>query len=150
MHRHIAMSMTAAGVLAAALAGLASLAQPADAQDDPTRQWLVCWGPLPMGRLSPPKKVYVSGVSTAIRVTGQTYVLITDAFHAFIQQKYGADFTPRCEGYGTEDMAKRQVKTVSSGGMGAPGEATGWVWTQPDSDKAIREAPKPKPGALEH
>src|SRR5689334_3477685 len=101
--------MATYGIMAGALASsvLAASSQPIWAQNDPTQQWIVCYGPQANGRLDQPKRIYMSGVSTAVRVTGQTAVLITEAFHAFALQKYGADFAPHCDWYATEDQAKR-------------------------------------------
>ncbi|HVY89109.1 MAG TPA: hypothetical protein VG942_09595 [Hyphomonadaceae bacterium] len=136
------MRVAAGGALVMVVLGALS---PSWAQGDPTQQWIVCYGPQQNGRLDPPKKVYMSGVSTAVRVTGQTAVLITEAFHAFALQKYGADFAPHCDWYATEDQAKRMLNYRVAQPT-PPAVATGWVWTQPESDKNPPPPPPPKPG----
>jgi hypothetical protein len=149
MSRHVSICAATAGVFVAALASVAASSQASWAQDDPTRQWFICYGPQAQGRLTPPKTLYVSRVSTAIRVTGQTNVLATEAFHAFALQKYGADFAPRCDWYSTEAQARGMLNYIVAHPTGTVVQ-TAWVWTQPEADKAPRPAPTPKAGALEH
>src|SRR5262245_7059368 len=107
---HRSLACNALGALAVVL--VAASSQASWAQSDPTQQWFVCYGPQAQGRLpAAPTPMYMSEVSTAIRVTGQTTLLLTEAFHDFIKQKYGADFAPRCDAYSTEDQARKARKS---------------------------------------
>lgn len=146
MSRRLWTCVTAASAFAAVLAA----SSPASwAQGDPTQQWFFCYGPQAQGRLVAPKDMYVSEVSTAIHVTGQTTLLAQDAFKAFVVKKYGADFEPRCDWYSTEAQTSKARKGWAAA-SGRKEITTGWTWTQPESDKNPPPPPKPKPGALEH
>lgn len=123
---------------------------PSLAQDDPTRQWFVCYGPLAQGRqLTAPQKTYLSEVSTATHVTGETALRAKEAFQAFVRQTYGASFEPRCDWSSTEAQARGQVTSISSRTAGTVVK-TGWTWAPAVADTAQQLSPPPKPAALDH
>lgn len=127
-------------------------AMPALAQDS-RLQRVTCHGPQTAGRLAPPDKIYVSGVSTGVYNTGMADSAARAAFRAFVREKYGADFEPRCDWSGSEAEAERWVKYLASdanAGAKVTKVKTGWVWSPAVSDTAVHPAGPPRPGALEH
>lgn len=127
----------------------------ARAQDEPTRQWIYCYGPQTAGRTAPPTKVYISGVFTAASMTGDIWQRHSDAFRAYVHQKYGADFVPYCTSALSDSAGRRQVAAIAAHkGNYYPASTTvietGWVWSPSVSDTALPPPAKPRPGALEH
>ena len=124
------------------------------AQDDPTRTWIYCYGPRTAGRSAPPSKAYISGV-TATREYGDTWGQLSRAYHAFVLEKYGADFEPYCTSAVSDSAARRQVAAiVAHRGAYYPASTvvveTGWTWTPSAADTTPPPAKKPRPDALQH
>src|SRR5262245_14506574 len=89
------------------------------------------------GRLAPPDKVYLSGVSAVIS-TGDNQVKVSDEFRHFVAEKYGADFEPQCDFYSTESQATKMHQSWNSRYAGTVIQ-TGWTRKPTAAD-----APKPQ------
>jgi hypothetical protein len=147
------------------------------AKDDPTRTWFYCYDPSSgQGRNAYAPTIYVSGVSKAARVTGNTGAAAAAAFRAYVIEKYGVDAAASCEWRKSESDAQgalaileRRIDIINSDAKANGGTnakvikvvATGWVWNQIASDAVPTPpptpppapAPKPeipKPGAISH
>ncbi len=125
------------------------------AQNEPTRQWIYCYGPQTAGRSAPPAKVYISGVSTVANVSGDSWQRLVLAYRGYVKQTYGADFEPYCTSALSDSAGRRQVAAIAAHrGSYYPASTevveTGWVWSPSVADTAQPAPSKPKPGALEH
>lgn len=126
----------------------------------PPPEVIACYGPQVVGRLpgQPKGKSYVSGISFAPQVGGvNNWDLLGAAYRAFVRDKYGADFEPRCTTFPSEADAEKWLRSVASGPdastrlVGNPTVVmTAWTWKPTVTDTAAPPPQVKKPGALEH